>query len=130
MAKRTWLGRIFFAVVLIGVYSILPEPLDAWFGIVMGFALVLWVYDRLTPRFNLRPIPVRFETVHTITLTHLLMGCILLVMIAGFRELKSINTETSDVQTSVVDLQNHNSDDADEVKGKLDDIRGAVEANQ
>lgn len=127
---RRWLWRLFFLAVWIGIFSILPEPLDDWFGIATGLATALWVYNRLTSRFNLRPIPVRFERVQTITFTHVLMGFILLVMIAGLRELKSINTETSGVQTSIVDLQNNASDSTDEIKDKLDDIVNAVEANQ
>jgi hypothetical protein len=51
-------------------------------------------------------------------------------MIASFSELKNINTETSDAQTSITDLQNHASDDAGEIKSKLDDVISAVDANQ
>lgn len=127
---RKWLWRLFFLAVWIGIYSILPEPLDAWFGISTVLAILLWVYKRLTPRFNLRPIPVQFERVQTVTLTHVLMGFMLLVMIASFRELVNIKNGTSDVQSSITDFQNNSSSDADEIKSKLDDIISAVEAKQ
>jgi hypothetical protein len=127
---RKWLWRLFFLAIWIGVYSILPEPLDAWFGIVTGLAIAVWFYDRLTSRYKLRPIPVQLERIQTITLTHVLLGFILLVMIASFRELVSIKDGTSDVQTSITDFQNNSSSDADEIKDKLDDITNAVEANQ
>jgi hypothetical protein len=127
---RLWLWRLFLVAIWVGVYSILPEPLDTWFGILTGVVFALWLYNRASVRFNFPPLPAKFERVETITLTHVLMGFILLVMIASFSELKSIKNETSDVETSITNLQNRASDNTDEIKDKLDDVRSAVEANQ
>ena len=127
---RLWLWRLFMVIVLVAVYSILPEPLDNWFGIMTGLALALWLYTRLAARFNLRPFPFKLERVETFTLTHVLMGLILLVMIATFSELKGIRDETSDVQNAITNLHSDTSSDADDIKSKLDDVTSAVEANQ
>ena len=127
---RRWLWRLFFVAIWLVIYSILPEPLDNWFGVLTGLVIVLWLYKLATPRFNLRPIPVKFERVETITLTHVLMGFILLVMIASFKELVSIKYGTDDVQNSVTNFQHDASSDADEIKSKIDDVTSAVEANQ
>jgi hypothetical protein len=127
---RLWFWRLFLVALVAVVYSILPEPLDKWFGILTGLAIAIWVYNRATPRFNLQPIPLKFERVETITLTQVLMGLILLIMIASFRELVSIKDETSDVQNSVTNFQHDASNDADEIKSKLDNVTSAVEANQ
>jgi hypothetical protein len=81
-------------------------------------------------RFNRRPFPLKFEKVETITLTHVLMSLILLLMVAGFKELVSIKNGTIDIQTSITDLQNDTSNDANEIKGKLDDVTSAIEASQ
>lgn len=122
--------RLFLAAIWVGIYSILPKPLDDWFGIATGVVLAIWVYNRATIRFNLHPFPVKFERVETLTLTHVLMGLILLVMIASFSELASIKNGTSDVQTSITNLQNSASENTDEIKSSLSDVESAVEANQ
>ena len=127
---RLWLWRLFLVIVLVFVYSILPEPLDNWFGIMTGLALGIWLYTRVAARFNLRPFPFKFEKVETFTLTHVLLGLILLVMIASFSELVKLKDETSDVQNAITNLHNETSSDADEIKSKLDDMTSAVEANQ
>lgn len=127
---RLWLWRLCLAAILVGIYSILPKPLDNWFGIATGAVLAIRVYNRATIRFNLHPFPVKFERVETITLTHMLMGLILLVMIARFSELASIKNGTSDVQTSITNLQNSASDNTDEIKSSLSDVESAVQANQ
>jgi Flp pilus assembly pilin Flp len=127
---RLWLWRLFLAVVLVVVYSILPDPLDTLFGILTGLAFALWLYQRATGRFNLRPLPVKFERVETVTLTHVLLGLILLVMIATFSESAKLKNETSDIQSSITDLQNSASDNTDEIKSSLDDVKSAIEANQ
>jgi hypothetical protein len=127
---RLWLLRLFLVAVWVGVYSILPEPLDTWLGILTGIIFALWLYNRASVRFSWSPFPVKFEKVEAITLTHVLMGLILLVMIASFLELRSIKNETSDVQNSITNLKNDASNNTDEIKSKLDDVTSAIEANQ
>jgi hypothetical protein len=127
---RLWLWRLFLVTVLVGVYSILPEPLDTWLGILTGILFALWLYNRASVRFNWSPFPFKFERVETLTLTHVLMGLILLVMIASFSELKNIKNGTSDVESSITNLQNSASDNTSEVTSSLDDVKNAIEANQ
>jgi hypothetical protein len=127
---RLWLWRLFLVTVWVGVYSILPEPLDTWLGILTGILVALWLYNRASGRFNWPPIPAKFERVETITLTHILMGLILLVMVASFSELKSIKNEASDFETSITNLQNSVTDNTSEITSSLDDVKNAIEANQ
>ena len=127
---RLWLWRLFLVAVWIVVYWILPEPLDKWFGIMTSLALGIWLYNRAAARFNQPPFPFKLERVETFTLTHVLLGFILLVMIASFSALVSVKYETSDIHNSITNLHNDTSSDADEIKSKLDDVTSAVEANR
>jgi hypothetical protein len=112
------------------VYWILPGPLDTVFVTLTGLAFVIWLYNRMSHRLKLSPLRVKFERVETITLTHVFLGLILLVMIVSYSELVKIKNGTSDVQTSITNLQNSDSHNTDEIKSKLDDVTSAVETNQ
>lgn len=125
-----WLWRLLLVAIVAVVCLNLPEPLDIWFGTLMSLILTIWIYNRVAQRLNRRPFHLKFEKVETITLTHVLMGMILLLMVAGFSELVSIKNGTIDIQSSITNLQNQTSNNADEIKGKLDDVMSAVEANQ
>lgn len=127
---RLWLWRLFFVGGCIGIYSILEEPLDILFAILIGLALAIWFYNLASSRFNLRPVAVRFERVETITPNHILLTLILLVLLACHAELVHLRRATNDVRDSVTDVQNSASDNTDEIKDGLDDVKRAVEANQ
>ena len=106
---RLWLWRLLLVAIVAVVYSVLPGPLDNWFGTLVGLMITIWIYNRVAQRFNLKPFPLKFEKVETITLNHFLRGLILLVMVAGFRELVSIKDGTSDIQNSITNLHNETS---------------------
>ena len=126
---RLWLWRLFLVAIWSIIYAILPEPVNAWFGILTGILVALWLYNRASGRFNLPPLRVKFEKAETLTLTHVLMALILIVMVANLSELAKLRKATIDVQDSVTDLQNSASNNTDEIKSGLDDVTSAIEAN-
>lgn len=128
--RRLWLWRLFLVAVLLVVYSILPDPLDTWFGIMTLLPFGIWLYNRASVRMKLPPLRVKFERVETITLTHILLALLLLVMLANNSELISLKKATIDVQDSVTDLQNSASENTDEIKSSLDDLKDAIQASQ
>jgi thiol:disulfide interchange protein len=127
---RLWLWRLFLVAVWLVVYSILPNPLDTWLGIMTLIAFGIWLYNRASGRMKLPPLKVKFERVETITLTHILLALLLLVMLANRSELVNLKKATIDVQDSITDLQNSASENTDEIKSSLDDVTNAIHASQ
>jgi thiol:disulfide interchange protein len=125
---RRWLWRLLFLAVWIGAYSALPDPLDAWLGIATLLAFGVWLYTRVSDRLKLPPL--KFEKSETITLTHILLALLLVVMLANHVELVNLKKATMDVQSSLTDLQNSGSDNTEEIKSSLDDVKNAIEASQ
>jgi len=127
---RSWLWRIFLVGLWVVVYWVLPEPFDTYLAILTGLSVAIWLYNRLSGRFRLPPLKIKFERLETVTPTHILLALILLVMLANHAELVHVRKATVDVQDSVTDLQNADSDNTDAITSSLDDVKTAIEANQ
>jgi len=127
---RLWLWRLFLVAIWLVVYFILPNPLDTWLGIMTLLASGIWLYNRASGRMKLPPLKVKFERVETITLTHILLALLLIVLLANRSELVNLKKATVDVQDSVTDLQNSASENTEEIKSSLDDLKDAIQASR
>jgi len=127
---RSWLWRIFLVGLWIVMYWVLPEPFDTYLALLTGLSVAIWLYNRLSGRFTLPPLKIKFERLEAVTPTHILLALILLVMLANHTELGHVRKTIVDVQDSVTDLQNAASDNTDAITSSLDDVKTAIEANQ
>jgi hypothetical protein len=65
-----WVWRLLLANMLINVYSLLPEPLDNGFVILIGLVLLIGIYNRASARFNLWFVPLKIERAELVKLAH------------------------------------------------------------
>jgi hypothetical protein len=110
------------------LYAVLPNPFDELLMIGTALAVSIWLYNRVCGRIGLHPVNLTVERVERITLTHDLLGLILVVMTVGYSELVKLNTNTEDVHGAVTDAHESASSDADEIRSALDDLKDAIES--
>jgi hypothetical protein len=70
-----WVWRLLLANMLISVYSLLPEPLDNGFVILIGLVVLVGIYNRASAHYNLWLVPLKIERADFVRLAHLRGRC-------------------------------------------------------